>query len=374
MFMREVPGTLATPVDAFNLLASAERPQDSGWQNGITWRSELCADYQGIPYCGEPSGEAPEGNDAIEHAMPVVLRTSDTCTTLSARDSQGRAERRADAITSYVVARELWTGEISRADQFVWSVSDETPQANNHLMDGTASVVVLSAATLIGKIAELEEAARSALLGQRVLIHAPLSVVSQLPDLHRVGNELRTNGGTVVVGDAGYTGQGPYTAGTAEEQSVSLTGAPTGGEFTLTFDGETTVPLPFNATAGNMEVSLNALPNLHGVEVTGAGPWTVTFPASLGDVEEMTGDGSGLTGGAAPDVAVATTTPGVDPAPTAGTWVYATGPVSVRLEAVEVLDGAATVDRTTNRRTTVAQRLFLVSYDSCGAFAAQLTA
>lgn len=373
MLMSEVPGALPAPVDAFNLVASAERPQGTGWHNGIAWQSELCADYQGIPYCGEPTGPAPEGSDTIEYAMPVSLRTADTCTTLSARQARGRAERRALAITSHVVARELWTGEITRSDPYARAL-DDTPQANHHLMDGTANAVPLTAASLIGQIAELEEAARSALLGQRVMIHAPLRIVTQLPELHRVGNELRTNGGSVVVGDSGYTGQGPYAAGTSEVQSVTVNGAPTGGTFTLTFDGETTGALPFDATVGNIQVSLNALPNLHGVEVTGAGPWSVTFPDSLGDVPEMTGDGSGLTGGVAPSVAVATTTPGVAPAPTAGTWVYATGPVAVRLDEVQVLDGSATVDRATNRRTTVAQRLFLVSYDSCGAFAAQLTA
>src|SRR3546814_16929381 len=35
---------------------------------------------------------------------------------------------------------------------------------------------------------------------------------------------------------------------TAEVQSVTITGTPTGGTFTLTFDGETTGPIDFDAT------------------------------------------------------------------------------------------------------------------------------
>lgn len=102
-----------------------------------------------------------------------------------------------------------------------------------------------------------------------------------------------------------------------EVQSVSLTGGPTGGTFTLTFDGQTTGAIAYNATAATVKTALEALSNIAVDDIaTAGGPLpaavTVTFQNALGnrDVVEMTGDGTSLTGGAAPAVAISTTTNG----------------------------------------------------------------
>ncbi len=94
-----------------------------------------------------------------------------------------------------------------------------------------------------------------------------------------------------------------------EVQTVTISGAPTGGTFALTFDGQTTTPLAYNITAGALETALEALSNIADVTVTGT--YSVTFVDPAGDVAQMTADGSLLTGGTAPDVAVTTATPGV---------------------------------------------------------------
>lgn len=101
-------------------------------------------------------------------------------------------------------------------------------------------------------------------------------------------------------------------SGTAEVQTITITGTPTGGTFTLTYDGQVTGPIDFDATNTEVQTALEALSNLEpgDVVVTGAGPYTATFAASLGDVAQLVGNGSGLTGGVAPAVNVATTTPG----------------------------------------------------------------
>jgi hypothetical protein len=103
-------------------------------------------------------------------------------------------------------------------------------------------------------------------------------------------------------------------SGTAEVQTVTITGAPTGGTFTLTFDGNTTADIAFDALAAAVQAALEALPNLDpgDVTVTGAagGPYTVTFTAAEGDVPQMTANGDDLTGGSSPGVTVTTTTPG----------------------------------------------------------------
>src|SRR5262245_46081762 len=71
--------------------------------------------------------------------------------------------------------------------------------------------------------------------------------------------------------------------GTNEVQTVTITGSPTGGTFTLTFGGQTTAPIAYNATAVQVQAALEALSTIGfpNVRVTGGpGPGTafsVTF-------------------------------------------------------------------------------------------------
>lgn len=57
-------------------------------------------------------------------------------------------------------------------------------------------------------------------------------------------------------------------AATDEVQLVTIDGGPTGGTFTLTFDGQTTAPIAFNASAGVVESALKALSNVGSRDVS----------------------------------------------------------------------------------------------------------
>lgn len=88
----------------------------------------------------------------------------------------------------------------------------------------------------------------------------------------------------------------------------------TGGDFTVTFEGQTTGPIAYNAIIGDVETALRALSTIGGtaVAVTGtASNYTVTFQSTLAatDVAMMTTNAAGLTGGASTAV-VTLTTPG----------------------------------------------------------------
>ena len=128
-----------------------------------------------------------------------------------------------------------------------------------------------------------------------------------------------------VLSMAGWVGV-PTTGaggGTNEVQSIAITGAPTGGSYTLTFtppDGapaETTVPIAWNATAAVVQAALEGLRYIRIGDVTCAGgphpatPVTVTFTGRLAarNIAQITGTGTALTpsGGVNPT----TTTPGV---------------------------------------------------------------
>lgn len=104
----------------------------------------------------------------------------------------------------------------------------------------------------------------------------------------------------------------------SEVQTVTITGGPTGGTYTLTFSGQTTAAIAYNATAAAVRTALEALSNVEVGDVTTGGgphpgtPITVTFGGQYSgtDVAQMTASAVGLTGGTTPAVTVTTTTAG----------------------------------------------------------------
>lgn len=98
-----------------------------------------------------------------------------------------------------------------------------------------------------------------------------------------------------------------------EVQTVTITGAPTGGTFTLTFGGQTAT-LNWNETASAMQTALQALSSIGAGNALCTGgplpatPISVEFTGTLGFANQalMTESGAGLTGGTSPAVAVTT--------------------------------------------------------------------
>jgi len=108
----------------------------------------------------------------------------------------------------------------------------------------------------------------------------------------------------ITVGDLTVTNV--QLAGSLNEiQTITITGNPTSGTFTLTIAGETTAPIPYNATATQVQNALNSLMALAGVTVTKSGSlpgdviYTVTFGGASGgqDWEELVPDTTNLVGG-----------------------------------------------------------------------------
>lgn len=97
------------------------------------------------------------------------------------------------------------------------------------------------------------------------------------------------------------------------DQAVTITGSPTGGDFTLTVSnvrGEaTTAAIAYNANAAAVESALEALSIINDGEltVTGTNPnFVIEFQVDgFFSTWTITADGSGLTGGSSPDVTVA---------------------------------------------------------------------
>ena len=90
-------------------------------------------------------------------------------------------------------------------------------------------------------------------------------------DFDKNNNLWFVTGDDTPAGGGNSGGFGPFNdIKTVEQQSVRVTNA-TGGTFTLTYNGQTTAPLPFNATAAQTKAALEALSNIEprDINVTG---------------------------------------------------------------------------------------------------------
>jgi hypothetical protein len=110
---------------------------------------------------------------------------------------------------------------------------------------------------------------------------------------------------------------GREVQGTAEVQTLTPVGTPSGGTFTLSYNGQTTAPIGTTWSAALTQVALRALPNVGGTLITCGGgplapgtPITITFSGTLlGPQSLITVNVASLTG--VTSATVTRTTPGV---------------------------------------------------------------
>ena len=145
----------------------------------------------------------------------------------------------------------------------------------------------------------------------------PLDSLDQTTSSYSLGDEILISG----TRPDGVAVAGTFRFGTgAEQQTLNLTGA-TAGQFHLTFDGQTTAALNFDATAADVEAALNALSNISSgpgsVSVSG-GPVNqseivISFDGGTldgTDVSELVANHAGTVVGANVSTAVTTTVEG----------------------------------------------------------------
>lgn len=97
-----------------------------------------------------------------------------------------------------------------------------------------------------------------------------------------------------------------------EVQTLTIGGGPTGGTFTLTYGGQTTGGIAFNAGSAAVQTALQGLSSVGSSNATvsggAGGPYTVTFGGTIGGkATALTASGAGLTGGSSPSVTPAAT-------------------------------------------------------------------
>lgn len=128
----------------------------------------------------------------------------------------------------------------------------------------------------------------------------------------------------------------PTTTGaTAEVQTITITGPPTGGTFTI-YSIWGSYNAAYNVTTANLATALtNAFGFTVAVSGTVSVSYVITFPANLGNVPLMTVSNQ-LTGGGA-TISIATTTPGVTGTNTWDVMPY-TG-LNLRTFLIYLIDG-----------------------------------
>jgi PKD repeat protein/type 1 glutamine amidotransferase len=135
-------------------------------------------------------------------------------------------------------------------------------------------------------------------------------------DFDKQGNLWLVTGDDTPAGGGNSGGFAPFNDQRTNENQTVRTLNATGGTFTITFDGQTTGPIPFNASNAQTLAALEALSNVApgDVVVTGnplnTANQTINFRGAFTetDVPQITTDASGLTGGATPPTAPAATT------------------------------------------------------------------
>ena len=90
-------------------------------------------------------------------------------------------------------------------------------------------------------------------------------------DFDKHGNLWLVTGDDTPAGGINAGGYGPFNSQkTDEQQTVRVTGA-TAGTFTLTYEGQTTAPIAFNATGAQIDAALEALSNIEENEIQTSG-------------------------------------------------------------------------------------------------------
>lgn len=213
MFYQEVTAPQARAQTSANLLASALVPAspDDRWMNGLSFLGEACPLWRVFGPCDEldtvPDGDTSEPS----YVQPLAYQVSSECSTLAVDQTSQRERliRLAEAVASFAVARELWTGAGAQANPFPEAAPNGALR-NGYLMDSNAEIISDTPVSDADALGLLEQEARERTGGQQVFLHIPLRMATRLAQhLVRVGNELRTPTDAIVIADAGYTGVGP---------------------------------------------------------------------------------------------------------------------------------------------------------------------
>lgn len=187
-------------------LAREGDTSDPHWEGGYNYVAELPVRIArnlsttnfGASGANIGSGESRQ----IVRVKPVRLHIEDSASTMqNVEDQQARLERIMIALSSHLLERELWTGEISAID------GSDNPRL------ATPDAEIVTGGTSVQKAIARVVGAFAALGMGDAMVHLPKSLGIMVPDAWRNADTLQEHG-FVVVSGSGYPGTGPDGTGT----------------------------------------------------------------------------------------------------------------------------------------------------------------
>lgn len=260
--LAQAPAVAAAP-RALGALLTAAIPGDTGtdWGKGVITWPEAAAGWRTVADCAPAKVDYDYGISADPvGAVPFVIQTVTRCPRIALDLLVERATRQLEAVTSQAMARELWTGDLTRAEPFTlpdgvpFTLANPRPDngtdvagpwLNPHLAAAEMLDPVGHPAEAVGAV---EAASADKLAGGPLYIHVPVDYLMPLSQFgfRTDGNVMRTPLGSIVVCDAGY----PGTNGQAGPPVVYATGP------VVTWVGE---PLVHSDPASIVELGTNAV-------------------------------------------------------------------------------------------------------------------
>lgn len=186
------------------------------FRQGVTYLPESSAGYRLLSQClADPVDHYEGASSPRLGARVVTVEFPDVCELTRGRDpveADARVRRIVAATESFAVARELWTGELSHAEEDADPELVEGIGKAPRLVD-VPGANVLSAAPVSPKraLGMLQAAVGRAARGARPFVHVSPEAEPYLDALIRTGNLITTRQGSLVVVDAGYPGTAPAT-------------------------------------------------------------------------------------------------------------------------------------------------------------------
>jgi hypothetical protein len=196
-------GLLSLAEDATAQARAAGGDEPDRWMAGYAYRPLLPGNVvrNSSQITGHRGANVGAGSmPAHVETIPWTLEVEDSISTVQMRleDMEARARQIMEDYTSYLLEREMWSGEIKSQDNLPNRVL-AGPQTTN-LTPGTLPVPQAAVALLVGALNRAGF--------PTVMIHAAKDVALRLPDGWR-NQQTLTDHGFVVVGGAGYPGTGP---------------------------------------------------------------------------------------------------------------------------------------------------------------------
>lgn len=211
-------GLIASARELQRVEESTSSPSDDAnptarWENGFAWDPENgCGTVGVLDPCENAGTKTVGANPDVRTYDPIGLWAGDACTSRGVRDREARARRRLIAGQSKALAQELWNGALAIEAGF----------PNAYLSDLDASNTVTEGAVAEANgLACLEEYLAGCSVSGTGAIHVTPALMTHLYAgrlVERFGNVFRTANDTLVIADAGYTGEGPGGTPAGETQ------------------------------------------------------------------------------------------------------------------------------------------------------------